>query len=230
MKIQSIYQKIIERINRNGNLNAYMFHRVGNDAIDGYANISISIKHFEEFVERKLEFGTVGNLIMWMEDIKGNDHKSYFTFDDMFSDAYENAIPILRKRGLPYTVFISTGLLDTNGYISSAQLQELSKDPLCTIGAHSQSHLIMRALPKEEIVNETDKHCIENLIGHKIELFAYPYGSYYACNKKVREIVSRAGYRYAFSTVDASLDSKYAKSNLFFLPRININDRNFLKK
>ena len=35
------------------------------------------------------------------------------TFDDGYQDNYQNALPILQRYGLPATIFLATGSLDS---------------------------------------------------------------------------------------------------------------------
>ena len=78
----------------------------------------------------------------------------------------------------------------------------MSQDKLCTIGSHGVSHGEFALLNKEQALRELQdsKYELERIIGKPVELFAYPYGSYYACgyaNKHLAEEV----YKYAFGTV-----------------------------
>lgn len=123
--VWSIKQKLIETWNQIRNQNGisiYMFHRVSREICSTHENISISLEAFREFIERKRK--QEWNFLD-MEKLKAGDNycekKAVITFDDMFEDAYENAIPILREYGIPYTVFIAPTLVGTPGYISEEQ-------------------------------------------------------------------------------------------------------------
>lgn len=63
--------------------------------------------------------------------------------------------------------------------MSWEQVQELSRDPLCTIGGHTVSHPAFNKLTEEELCQEvlSGVHQLEQITGKKIHHFAYPYGS-----------------------------------------------------
>lgn len=60
------------------------------------------------------------------------------------------------------------------------QIQEISDDPLFTIGSHSFTHSNLANIPideaKEEILKS--KKILENILGHPINEFAFPFGTY----------------------------------------------------
>src|SRR2546423_2486603 len=72
------------------------------------------------------------------------------TFDDGFSDNLTVALPMLEKFQLPMTLFVTAGFLDREGYLSPAELREISRHPLITIGAHGLWHRPFNRLSIEE--------------------------------------------------------------------------------
>lgn len=64
--------------------------------------------------------------------------------------------------------------------MSKTMLLEISKDELCTIGSHTQSHCHLSRLEPEEQRRElfNSKHVLESMIGKDVWCFAYPYGDY----------------------------------------------------
>ena len=103
----------------------------------------------------------------------------------------------------------------------------LAKEPLCTIGFHSKSHTLLRLLSKDESKIEMNKEPLERIIAKKIEYFAYPYGSYYAVARRDIEFINSGTYRMAFSTIKASVNAKVLHDFRGFIPRININEKNY---
>lgn len=229
MKLVSIEQKILElslkrHLNNYGKV--YMFHCVDNQIQSHFFNLSISVDGFETFIQKLLKkgvrFGELNSL-----DVKKTRKDSYITFDDIFSSAYYNAIPFLRKMQIPYTVFISSSLVGKESYIGEKELFELKQDKLCTIGAHSRGHKISCNLSAEELKEEISKQDFEKYLGSGVELYAHPYGSLYACPKSVVHAVGKEGYKLGFSTINGSLVPRYIKNNPYFLPRINVNESNY---
>lgn len=232
-KLYSLKQKVIEITHKVGMTDEvipiYMFHHVEEMNNGEQDFISITTTGFENFIENKKKAGYVFSSIDVLEK-KENFSKKYaiITFDDMYEDAYLHAIPILRKKEIPYIIFISPQLINSPGYISNEQFLDMKNDELCTIGAHSMSHSILRKLSMREKEKELDLLKHEGALECKIDIFAYPYGSCYACDLISKRIV-KGMYRYGFSTLNFPLYYKYLQKRAYFIPRINVNQKNYLK-
>ncbi len=102
------------------------------------------------------------------------------TFDDGYRDMYNNAYPVLRERNLKATFFLITQLMEGGDYLTWQQAREMAGNPLVTIGDHTLSHRPLPALSDEDIKSEilSSKGILEGQLGVKINVFAYPYGSY----------------------------------------------------
>lgn len=100
--------------------------------------------------------------------------------------------------------------------MSREQLLSCSQNPLITIGSHAVSHPFLTRCNKAQLEFELteSKRFLEDLIGQKVNLFAYPTGDY---NRKVTEAVRDFGYRAAFST-----DPYNAGLPTFEIPRVGI--------
>ncbi len=151
------------------------------------------------------------------------------TFDDGYRDFYLNAYPLLKKYQAKATIFIVPGFLDKPGYLFSWQLQELAKDPLITLGAHTMHHAYLPSLKPQDAVKEIQdsKNILEKNFGRPVTVFAYPYGAF---NDQLVKIVSAAGFKMAVSTIFGANETI---ENPFTLPRIrvgNYSDETFLKR
>ena len=194
-----------------------MFHQVNDDRTAWkYPNCSITARSFEGLISQNYE------KIQPIEKV-GRYGGLFVTFDDAFGDVYENAVPVLRRYKVPFTIFMSVELLDEVGYLSTGQLVELASDPLCTIGSHSLHHCYFSRLSREEALTEMikSKEFLESVTGTEIYDWAFPYGSLYACGFDTWRLVEKAGYRRGFSTISKTVARG---SNEFFLPRVNINE------
>lgn len=178
---------------------------------------------------------SLGRFIAWLDSLDTArvtvpEHLSkqgsiLLTFDDIFASAYRWALPQLRERGLPYTVFIATGFLGRQDHISQQDLCALANDPLCTIGAHTVHHSALR-LQKGIAVHQElmdSKSYLEDTISREVSDFAFPYGSVYACSRSNIAQVSVCGFRRGFSTLNRSVTAADLHAP-WFLPRRNISD------
>lgn len=224
-------QKILQCIYgiNNQGIRVFMFHRVyKNEFPMQDKDIAISKESFKKFIlsiqEKQIK-------IISTSDIKEHLTSNYacITFDDVYCDAIENAVPILIENNIPFTLFIATDLVDSEQYISLKQIQELQKCPLCTIGFHTNKHQLMRQQKFESISEEIDCSKLEELLDIKINEFAFPYGSIFAVNAMSRVRARNYGYLHIFSTLSMPINIRVYKRFNNFLPRININDKNFRK-
>jgi peptidoglycan/xylan/chitin deacetylase (PgdA/CDA1 family) len=108
--------------------------------------------------------------------------------------------------------------------LSWKQVEELSNDPLVTIGAHSQRHLALAKLPANDAKSEVirSKQEIEKHTGKPVEHFAYPYGGKQAAGVREFEIVKQYGFRTATTTRNGNIFSSHA-NHPECLPRIPVH-------
>lgn len=218
----SFLQKIEEGINRknNGNIDVFVFHEIGGNTESVY---DISLESFIKVINYCQSNGVIRPLSEIGKNY--NTKEFYITFDDIFSFAYENAMRWLEKNRIPFAVFITFNLINKEGYISSEQLRELNSFKYCTIGSHGMNHSVMRKLGNKALFELVEsKKQFENELNRKIEYFAFPYGSCFACSKKNINQVRKAGYSHAFSTYGYSISKKILNNKGLFLPRITITD------
>lgn len=80
--------------------------------------------------------------------------------------------------------------------LNGSQISELSKDALCTIGAHTISHPRLDALNLEEQLFEIkqSKLKLEELIAAPVQHFSYPFGAY---NESTIKLVGDFGFKTA---------------------------------
>jgi len=104
-----------------------------------------------------------------------------------------------------------------------AQIEDLSKDPLVTIGAHTVNHFALSRLDEAAVEQEVlqAKAAIERHIGKSVEHFAYPYGNNRAIGGRELKIARRAGFKTCATAITANVFKEHAR-HLECLPRITI--------
>lgn len=128
-----------------------MLHNVvSGNGCGGGQPFDLQVVRFVNLVDR-LEFKNVVRLEDWQ---KQKDYFYALTFDDVAESFYLNAYPILKKNGLPFTLFVNLSLIGKPGYINKEQLNVLASDPLCTIGSHGVHHEYYRDLDDSQIKSE----------------------------------------------------------------------------
>ena len=140
------------------------------------------------------------------------EHYVAITFDDGFESILVNAIPELKKRRIPSTIFVPTQLLgqfppwlttaedqDRNGKLMSVeQLQRLPAD-LVTIGSHGKTHCLLPSLNEECAKRELSESRtkLEELLNRRITVFSFPFG---ALSQDLVGWCREAGYERVFTS------------------------------
>jgi peptidoglycan/xylan/chitin deacetylase (PgdA/CDA1 family) len=123
------------------------------------------------------------------------------TFDDGYLDTYD-AVSLLAGRGLPATVYVTTGEIGAPDRLTAQHVVDLARMPGVELGAHAVHHRRLDELDGLELADEIrgSKARLEDLTGERIDSFAYPHGSY---DRRVRDAVIAAGYRSATAVKNA---------------------------
>ncbi len=140
------------------------------------------------------------------------------TLDDGYSCAYHNALPELMRYDMVGSVFVCSGNLDGERYLSEEMLQQLSKQGI-EVGSHSITHANLLEISLEEAEKEIQKSKaeLEEIIETDVQFFSYPYGAY---NQEIINLVQESGYLGAvtISSRDNSLENDF-----FQLSRVSID-------
>lgn len=111
------------------------------------------------------------------------------TFDDAYRSIYENAFPLLKKRSLPFTIFVNSTPVDRgfNNHSNWQQLHEMGENG-ATLASHSSHHDHLGKVIQGESLAQWQERVtrdilnaqarIEDETGQNHPLFAYPYGEF----------------------------------------------------
>lgn len=126
------------------------------------------------------------------------------TFDDTVLDQFTTVNPTLKKYGFKAAYFIMTVSIGKKGkfvnYMSAEQIKQLS-DEGNTIGSHTYDHKNFKKYEGKDWEEQLDKPTkkLEEIIGKKIEYFAYPFGLW---NAKGFPELKKRGFKMAFALAD----------------------------
>jgi len=104
------------------------------------------------------------------------------TFDDGWASQYDNALPVLEKYGVPATMYVLPGSINTPDYMSQAQIQAFASRG-DEIASHTVTHPDLTKLSAAQLENELaqSKATLQQMFGPSAALdFASPYGAYNA--------------------------------------------------
>lgn len=130
----------------------------------------------------------------------GPVHKNsvILTFDDGYEDNYYNMFPLAKKYNIKVTIFIIAYMIDSPGYLTTEQMQEMAASGLVQFGSHTLDHPSLINLSPEGIREQFAgaSWIIYNKTGQTVNAVAYPSGDY---NSTVMDIASEY-YDFAYTT------------------------------
>ncbi len=198
-----------------------MYHRFEENK---YPSTNIKIKDFKKHLEtiekEGINFINPKNFKNALTSNK-KERKILLTVDDAFSSFYENAWPILKKKRIPFILFVSTREVGKFNYMSWDQIRELYKEDFVEIGNHSHSHEYLVDERKSVIINDikTSIQIFEKELGINSIYFSYPFGEY---SLEFKDLIKSLGFEFAFGQHSGVIDET---KDFFELPRFPINEK-----
>ena len=103
-------------------------------------------------------------------------------------------------------------------------IHQLSKDPLCGIGAHTIGHFALAKLDENKALFEMEQcaQIIKAEIGVQPEHFAYPYGFPEAASKREFKLAEECGFKTAVTTRHGMVYAEHSE-HIHALPRVSVN-------
>jgi peptidoglycan/xylan/chitin deacetylase (PgdA/CDA1 family) len=104
-------------------------------------------------------------------------------------------------------------------------IAELAGDPLCTIGAHTVNHMVLKKVPSGSTVRaemEMSRAVLEAALGKRPEHLAFPIGDVASAGPREFRIAAELGFKTALTTRQGML-FKVHRDYLTALPRISVN-------
>ena len=165
-----------------------IYHAFGSKLAHDSYGISIDLNLFEEH----LVFLKKNYVVLPISDNTFSNELGLNSVSISIDDGYKDnllAVKLLEKYQLPYTIYIATGFVGNEQYLTQADLENLSRSIFCTLGAHSINHVYLSKIDEDKQYEElyNSKIFLENIIGKEVKDFSYPYGDYDASSKNIAE-------------------------------------------
>ncbi len=198
-----------------------MYHRFNENK---YPSTNIKIEDFKKHLEiienEDIYFINPKNFEIELLENK-DKRKILLTIDDGFLSFYENAWPILKKKQIPFILFVSTREVGSPGYMNWEQIKTLAKENFVEIGNHSHTHEYLIDEDAKTIKDDisTSIKIFKKQLGRNSDFFSYPFGEY---SLEFKEIIKSFGFKFAFGQHSGVMDDT---KDLFELPRFPINEK-----
>ena len=207
----------------------FMAHGFKNSIGECKNAFELSRDSFERFISFLVDEGwralSQDELFQMVQKRKWQKKCFHLTFDDTYDTVFTDAYPILKRYGIPFTMFVTKDLVDKDGYITMEHLKLLAKDLLCSIGGHGLQHLVFRNLSGEEMREQclSERVWLEQMLPVKVETFAFPYGRVVEVSNSNRKMIRKMGFKMAFSAIEGSVRASWY-TGLYFIPRVNVSE------
>ena len=179
-----------------------IYHQVGSGRTH---EMNITVQAFRRQLDWMQSYGEIINL----EDAirrrgEPNSNRLFvLTFDDGYADVFANAFPLLQRRGIPFTLYLTSGPIESpesfQGWpgepLTWQQVREMVGSGLVTVGAHTHSHRDLRGLAKGAIAEDLNRsnEIIQSRCDSRPRHFTYPWGLW----SSEADPIVRATYRSA---------------------------------
>lgn len=190
------------RSGEQGAVRILTYHRIASDPEDPFA---VSPEDFRRQMDLLAEGGRVLPLNAALE-VRGREagrDSIVLTFDDGTVDFVEAALPVLRERRLPATLYAIPARVGTPGFVTWRDLERLAATGI-QVGSHSLDHVSLGKLPRDEVRRQVSvsRSVLEERLGIRIDSLAYPFGTLRDFGSIVKEEARVAGYRTACTSIN----------------------------
>ncbi|WMC10332.1 polysaccharide deacetylase family protein [Oceanimonas pelagia] len=217
-ELEAHYQSVIvHRLRRE--VPIIMYHRfIKDDSEKGvhgtYLHVNMLEKHFKLLKRLGYETLTFADLADNGLASRLEAGKKYIiiTVDDGYKDNFDLLFPLLKKYGFKAVIYAVTGESfnrwdvenpdnpeKTVELMTPDQIKEMAASGLVEFGGHTLTHPKLDRLDREQQHAEIagNKAQLEQLLGHSLHSFAYPYGIH---NNDSKQLAKELGYPFAVAT------------------------------
>ncbi len=154
-----------------------MYHAVSDD-MWGIESLFVSPEDLRAQLSYLTENGYDPIFLSDLPHLSDYDNPILLTFDDGYDDNYTELYPILQEFGVKATVFVITGMLGDEHYLTKEQVGELSRSGLVDIQSHTVSHEELSTLSYDSQEQEMARSRLElaRITGKIPCALAYPSG------------------------------------------------------
>ena len=200
------------------------YHRIGEDSLpDSSLRTALFAAHVEEITSGAFNVMPLPAIIALLKNGDPAPPGTIaITFEGAHRSAYENAMPLLLEKNIPFTVFFSSGQADsqTEQTMNWAELRKLAANQNVTLGMLPDSYTHLIESPRADILAQinTARVKFRNELGTEPKFFSYPFGE---VSLEFKNLVKEQGFEAGFGLQSgaASLSSDFSA-----LPRFTMTD------
>ncbi|MEC1791006.1 polysaccharide deacetylase family protein [Bacillus vallismortis] len=136
--------------------------------------------------------------LMLTQDKKPSEKCVLITFDDGYTDNYEDAYPVLKKYGMKASIFMIGKSIGRKHHLTEDQMKEMAQNGV-SIESHTIDHLELNGLSPEQQYSEMadSKKLFDNMFHQETSMISYPVGRY---NEETLKAAKETGYQMGVTT------------------------------
>ena len=173
-----------------------MYHRiVKGAAASGY---EVSLTEFQKQLAWLADEGYAA-VLPGAPGRQENKPRVMITFDDGWESDLVYALPELEKYNFTAVSFVTTGFIDTPGYMSWDQVRQLASRGIL-VQSHAHSHAFLSDLADDAVRDElrTSRELLEEYLRRPVSYLSFPGGRF--CRRTL-DIARACGYTGVFTSV-----------------------------
>jgi peptidoglycan/xylan/chitin deacetylase (PgdA/CDA1 family) len=175
---------------------------------------------------KRIDLDMPGGRVEWLLETPAQKHKAFSHLLEYFTTSVDESEQRRLLNDLCWLYQVDSEKRRSRSIMDWKQLKELSRDPLCTLGAHTICHYAVARLKESEARFEIGESArlIELETGRKPAHFAYPYGYPAAAGPRDFSIVSELGFATGATTRHGVCYPTHGE-HMTALPRISLNGK-----
>ncbi|MGG3337262.1 polysaccharide deacetylase family protein [Bacillus subtilis] len=136
--------------------------------------------------------------LMLTQDKKPSEKCVLITFDDGYTDNYQDAYPVLKKYGMKATIFMIGKSIGHKHHLTEDQMKEMVQHGV-SIESHTIDHLELNGLTPQQQQSEMadSKKLFDNMFHQQTTIISYPVGRY---NEETLKAAEKTGYQMGVTT------------------------------
>ena len=156
-----------------------MYHEVGDD-LWGISSLFVSPGEMREQLQYLADNGYDPIFFSDLSHLEDYDKPVLLTFDDGYSGNYYELYPLLREFGMKANVFVITGMIGDENYMTEEQVRELSSSGLVEIQSHTVDHYDLPELDEagQRYQLEQSRLTLARITGKVPTVLSYPEGQH----------------------------------------------------
>ncbi|KZD88445.1 Polysaccharide deacetylase [Bacillus subtilis] len=136
--------------------------------------------------------------LMLTQDKKPSEKCVLITFDDGYTDNYQDAYPVLKKYGMKATIFMIGKSIGHRHHLTEEQMKEMAQHGI-SIESHTIDHVELNGLTPQQQQSEMadSKKLFDHMFHQQTTIISYPVGRY---NEETLKAAEKTGYQMGVTT------------------------------